>query len=123
MMRMGQFTVKFEIGDLVGRQYVEVEALVDTGASNSVIPASMLRRFGIEVTDRNVFRMADGRTREFDLGIVRVRLDGREKFSEVVFGEDDARALLGAVTLEEYHLGVAPVAKRLVRTEGMLATQ
>ena len=65
--------------------------------------------------------MADGRTREFDMGTVRVRPDGREKFSEVVFGEDDARPLLGAITLEEFHLGVHPVAKRLVRTEGMLA--
>jgi clan AA aspartic protease len=119
---MGQFTVTFEIGDIFGRDYDTVEALVDTGASNSVFPASLLRRLGVEVADRSAFRMADGRLIEFDMGTVRVRLDGREKFSEVVFGDDEMRPLLGAITLEEFHLGVDPVAKRLVRTEGMLAT-
>jgi predicted aspartyl protease len=66
--------------------------------------------------------MADGRMVEFDLGTVRIRLEGRERFSVVVFGEDDMKPLLGAITLEEFHLGVDPVGKRLVRTEGMLAT-
>ena len=120
MGRMGQFNVTFDIGDLFGREYETVEALVDTSASNSVFPASLLRRLGVQVSDHNVFRMADG-SREFDMGTVRVRLDGREKFSEVVFGEEDTRPLLGAITLEEFHLGVDPVAKRLIRTEGMLA--
>jgi clan AA aspartic protease len=119
---MGQFSVTFEIGDLLGREYETVEAPVDTGASNSMFPSSMLRRLGVQVDDRNVLQMADGRTREFDMGTVRVRLDGRERFSEVVFGEDDMRPILGAITLEEFHLAVDPVAKRLVRTEGLLAS-
>ena len=119
---MGQFTVTFEIGDIFGRSYETVEALVDTGASNSVFPASILQRLGVDISDHSMFRMADGRVVAFDMGTVRVRLDGREKFSEVVFGDEDMRPLLGAITLEEFHLGVDPLAKRLVRTEGMLAT-
>src|SRR3954470_7080444 len=122
MTAMGQFNVTLEVGDIYGRDDDTVEALVDTGTSNSVFPASLLHRLGVEVVDRNAFRMADGRLVEFDLGTVRVRLDGRERFSVVVFGEDDMRPLLGAITLEEFHLGVDPVGKRLVRTEGMLAT-
>ena len=106
-----------EVGDIFGRDYDTVEALVDTGASNSVFPGSLLRWLGVEVADRNVFRMAHGRMVEFDLGTVRVRLEGRERFSLVVFGDEDMRPLLGAITLEEFHLGVDRVAKRLVRTE------
>lgn len=122
IVEMGQFNVSFEVGDIYGRDYDTVDALVDTGASNSVLPGSLLRRLGVEVIDRNIFRMADGRMVEFDLGTVRIRLEGRERFSVVVFGEDDMKPLLGAITLEEFHLGVDPVGKRLVRTEGMLAT-
>jgi aspartyl protease family protein len=122
MTLMGQFTVTLDVGDIFGRDYDSVEALVDTGASNSVFPGSLLRRLGVEIIDRNFFRMADGRMVEFDMGTVRVRLDGRERFSVVVFGDEDMRPLLGAITLEEFHLGVDPLAKRLVRTEGMLAT-
>ena len=67
-----------------------------------------------------MFRLADMSTKEYDMGMVRVRLDGREKFSEVIFAEDGMRPLLGAVTLEEFQLAVDPTAKRLFRVEGLL---
>ena len=38
----------------------------------------------------------------------------------VVFGDEDAEPLLGAVTLEEFGLGVDPVRRRLVPVDGYL---
>jgi len=38
----------------------------------------------------------------------------------VVFGEDGGPLLLGAVTLEEFGLGVDPVARKLVPVPGLL---
>ena len=35
---MGTFSVKIEIGPLDGARYAEVEALVDTGATSTMIP-------------------------------------------------------------------------------------
>jgi hypothetical protein len=38
----------------------------------------------------------------------------------VVFGPDDAEPLLGAVTMEEFALGIDPVRRELTRVRGYL---
>ena len=45
---MGTFAVSIEVGDPEGRRYEQFEALVDTGASYTFLPASMLRSLGIK---------------------------------------------------------------------------
>ena len=45
---MGIFRVRIEVGDPQGSRFEDVDALVDTGASHSAAPASLLRRLGIE---------------------------------------------------------------------------
>ena len=47
-----------------------------------------------------------------------VELDGNEGPTYVVFGNQDSPAIIGAVTLEGFLLGVDPVEKRLVPVEG-----
>jgi len=37
---MGTFTVPLQVGDLAGQQFIDVEALVDTGATYTSIPES-----------------------------------------------------------------------------------
>ena len=44
---MGTFVVQIEVGDLRGEKFEGVEALVDTGATTTVIQGSTLRRLGI----------------------------------------------------------------------------
>lgn len=98
-----------------------VSALVDTGASNSIFPASLLRSLGIEPRERRwPFRFADERQRNFDVGHARIRLDGREVYSVVVFGDDGMRPVLGAITLEEFRLAVDPVGRRLIPVPGLM---
>ena len=58
---MGTFRVTVEIGDPSGANYREVSALVDTGASYSQIPDSILRELGVEPDSSRTFRLADGR--------------------------------------------------------------
>ena len=44
---MGTFHVTIELGDPAGSRYREVSALVDTGASYSQMPGSVLRELGV----------------------------------------------------------------------------
>ena len=44
---MGTFTVEIAIGDVDGENYEEMDALVDAGATTTVVPGSTLRRLGI----------------------------------------------------------------------------
>ena len=85
---MGLFTWPFEIGNLNGGSFEQVEGLVDTGATYSAVPTAILRNLGIEPTETQEFELADGRTIERQLGDARVRVEGKEVLTTVIFGEE-----------------------------------
>ena len=116
---MGTFSVEIAIGDVGGENYEKVEALVDTGATTTVVPGSTLRRLGIAPTKRETFEYAGGQRVELDMAEARARVADRETTTWVIFGEDDT-ALLGAYTLEGTFLAVDPYDQRLVPVHGLL---
>src|SRR5713101_5977165 len=58
---MGTFRVAVEIGDAAGERWESVEALVDTGATYTSVPAPLLERLGVTPQARATFVLADGR--------------------------------------------------------------
>ena len=96
-----------------------VEALVDTGATYAMLPDSLLRGLGVSPITRVGFTLADGRRVERDVGEAYLRIGALAFHSPVVFGYDGADALLGAVTLQIFGLGVDPLYERLAPLEGM----
>ena len=117
---MGTFRVEMGIGDPQGLRYEYVEALVDSGSTYNILPASLLRQLGVEVWRSGTFRFADGRSIRRDLGQTWVRIDGQEAIAPTVFGNEDAQPLLGAVTLEIFGLGIDPIGMRLIPVEGLM---
>ena len=113
---MGTFTWPLRITSMDGQQSREIEATVDTGAAYTTLPASLLRELGVEPRGKRRFLLADGRRLEMDYGEARAAINGENVTTLVVFGEDNAPALLGAYTLEGLALAVDPVEQRLVPT-------
>ena len=111
---MGLFTSQITVSDIDRTQWETVDAVVDTGASYSIIPADALHRLGVVPLRKDEYETADGRTIECDIGVAWVNVDGRETTTPVVFGIDDSLALLGAVTLQELNLAVDTKGERLV---------
>ena len=105
---------------MAGQNFVDQEALVDTGSSDTVLPRDLLEGLGITVVDRFAYSLADETIVEYDVGEARVRLDGRERTTQVVFGPVGVTPLLGATTLQLFHLGVDPLQERLVPVTGLL---
>ena len=75
---LGTFSVAVEIGNPSGIEFVQVEALVDTGATYTVLSRDILVNLGIEAMESVSFELADERIDEYDVGEARIRLDGRE---------------------------------------------
>ena len=73
---MGAFRYTMGVGAPDGSQYEEVEALVDTGASYTVLPSPLLHRLGVIPHERAPFRLAYDRIVERDIGQTWVRGDG-----------------------------------------------
>ncbi len=117
---MGTFRVSIEVGDPAGQRYETVEALVDTGATYTTLPAPFLHGLGIVPHARDTFVLADGRRVERDIGRAWIRVDGRTEFTLVVFGEPGTPPLLGAYALEGLRLAADPVARRLTPVPGLL---
>jgi clan AA aspartic protease len=111
---MGAFRVSFEIGTPQGTRFETVGGLVDTGAAYTWMPGELLRRLGVAPNRTLPFGLADGTVIERDIGETRVRLNGRELTTLVVFGDEASVPLLGAYTLEGFALAVDPVNRRLV---------
>ena len=103
-----------------GGEFFEVNALVDTGATCSSLPEDFLARLGVEPTVQRPFILANGQQISYGIAWVRIRLDGREQPTPVIFGERGSEPLLGAVTLEELGLAVDPVNRRLLPAPGYL---
>ena len=113
---MGTFNWPLRISSMDGQQSREIEATVDTGAAYTTLPAPLLRELGVTPMGKRRFLLADGRRIELDYGEARATVDGENVTTLVVFGEDNAPALLGAYTLEGLALAVDPVEQRLVPT-------
>ena len=111
---MGVFNWPVRLGSMDGERSLEIEAMVDTGASYSMVPARLLKDLGVSPIGKVGLVLADGRRVETDLGRCWATINGASEVTLVAFGEDDARALLGAYTLEGLRLTVDPANHTLV---------
>jgi len=78
----------------------DVEFLVDSGATYSVLPKEIWERLGLKPKRKMTFTLADGTTIERSISEAYVVLPQGEAHTPVVLGENGDEALLGVVTLE-----------------------
>ena len=116
---MGTFRVAIEVGDPSGQQWSVVEAVVDTGASYTWIPADVLYHLGVTPQFRREFVTADGRVVTREMAVTMMRWDGTALPTLVVFGDPGSVPLLGAYTLEGFGLAPDPVNRRLIPVRGL----
>ncbi len=112
---MGYFSVQIYLGHpyVSGGDMRPIDAVVDTGASDSVFPASLLEDLHIEPEGIYPCRYANGETDVRSYGEAAIRIGERTKICPVIFGPD-GHFLLGATTLEFFKLAVDPVGQELV---------
>jgi len=120
-LKVGTFSVKarvwnsFKLGNVL-----DVELIVDTGATYAVLPAKMLEELGIEVMRMARLRLADNRVIERPLGEIGIEIEKHKaSATPVVFGEEGVY-LLGAVTMEQLGLAPDPIEKKLKPVEALL---
>ncbi len=116
---MGTFNWPVRLESMDGQRSLDLEALVDTGAAYTMVPAAQLDQLGIVPIDRVRVGLADGREVDCDIGSAMATVDGRTVATLVLFGPDVEPALLGAYTLQGLRLGVDPAQHRLVPATGM----
>jgi len=92
---------------------IEVEALVDTGATRSVVPATVLQELGITAYDTAMAELADGRTQEVGMAEgIRFSILGRNSSDDALVLGDEV--LVGQTLLEKMDLLVDCKQQRLI---------
>ena len=94
-----------------------MNALVDTSAFISSIPARVLRDMGVKPTGRRRVRFGMGKVRDMDYAQIWLRFGGQEIMTFALFNEEWNTPMLGAYTLNGLFRSVEPVDQRLVPIE------
>ena len=113
---MGTFSHPIEVFSADGSRSVTVAALVDTGTTYTCLPGAVLRELGLAPDRKIPARLVDGSVGDDEIGEVRVRLQGIELTTIVVFDAAEMPARLGAYTLTGAALAVDPAGQRLIPT-------
>lgn len=116
---MGTFSVPIDVIAADGSRSVTVDAMVDTGSTYTCLPDALLRDLGVIPRHHIRTELADGSIVEDGVGEARVRVEGIERYTIVVFAGAGAPTLLGAYTLEGALLAVDPVEQKLYPTRAL----
>ena len=93
---------------------VEIEALVDTGATMLVLPGPVVERLGVPVLRYNDVRYANGHSaRVARVGDIRFEVLGRDMTCDALVEPDGHLALIGLIQLEALDLIVDPKSREL----------
>ena len=111
---MDIFNVTIAVANVHGETYEDVDVTVDTARDYTSLPADMLQRLAVPVSGQAISEMADGRQVPSDTGWARVRLEGQEVYTRVIFAQEGEASLLGFVTLGKAALGVDSTNRRLI---------
>ena len=87
--------------------------LVDTGATDSLVPKSHLEAIGLESKGLRVYETADGRKIKVDVTTADIEFMGDFTAGRIIMGDDDTEPLLGVTALESAGIEIDPVNQRL----------
>ena len=118
--KLSSFSVEIGIGDPMREQWTTFDALVDPGAFMTSIPASILRELGIEPVDKRNFQIAEGETRQMEIGYARIRLEGKEGIAQFIFNDDGTSPVIGRLTLDGMLLEFDPDTQTFTPKVGLL---
>ena len=126
---MGAIQVTVAIRNLAEPERVwEGLFLVDTGATDCLVPRQHLESIGLKPTGHRIYELADGRELRMGIAAAQVEFMGELVGGTIVFGEPESEPLLGVTALESVGIEVDPrnqILKRLpaIRLKGVRASQ
>ena len=100
--------------------------LVDTGATDSLVPRPHLEAIGLQPKGRRTYELADGSEIAMDITTGEIEFMGETVGGTILFGADAAEPLLGMTALASVGIEVDPLNQRLkrlpaVRLKGLAA--
>jgi clan AA aspartic protease len=99
-MNMGLTRIPVKLARFDSNATYTANFLVDTGAMDSMAPASELRKIGIEPVGKRLYEFANGDVAEYEHGLAKVSFMDETTWTDIIFGPDNSEPILGVITLE-----------------------
>jgi len=106
-----------------GVRRVEVEALIDTGATYPALPVDLIERLGLTFLREVDGEVAGGTTRLRLYGIVLVQIEDRIAICPIIERPRGTTPIIGVTALEQMGFRVDPVTGKLVKGLPLMLTQ
>ena len=104
---MGHVWIKARICSMDKSKCIDVDALVDTGATLSVLPRRIAEKLGITIIRTDKVKTGAGMI-NIDRGVARIFIENMETIAEVWVSDIIDRVIIGTITLESLGLKVDP---------------
>ena len=89
--------------------------LVDTGATDSLVPRPHLEAIGLKPKGKRVYELADGTDLAVDITTADIEFMGEIVGGTIIMGAEDVEPLLGVTALESVGIEVDPLNQQLKR--------
>jgi clan AA aspartic protease len=99
--------INVKIGSEDGSKIIETKALVDTGATLTVIPREIARELGLRVTGRSRVETGAG-VIEMERSRAYIEIMGKKEIIPVLISDIIDKVLIGVTTLEILELEIDP---------------
>ena len=87
--------------------------LVDTGATDCLVPRPNLEAIGLAPKGRRLYELADGTELRLDITTADIEFMGETTAGAIIYGEPGVEPLLGVTALESVGIEVDPANQRL----------
>ena len=95
------------------KRYRDVEFIVDSGATYTVVPKEVLKEIGIRPRSKRQFLLANGDKYERRMGTAEIEYKNIRGGAPLLFGEKGDFPLLGVTSLEALGLNFDPLHQEL----------
>jgi len=109
---MGHVWVDIKIGNEYASKIIEARALVDTGATLTVVPRSIADRLGLRITGKSKVETGSGII-EIERSRAYIEIMGKSEVIPVLVSDIIDKILIGVTTLEVLELEIDPLTGRL----------
>jgi clan AA aspartic protease len=89
--------------------------LVDTGATDSMVPASKLLELGFKPVGKMDYELANGDKVTYQYSGAIIKFLGDTTFGRIIFGPDNCEPILGVTALESTGIIIDPSNRQLKR--------
>ena len=108
-IQMGLTHLTVRLKGFTSSETYQSQFLVDTGATDSLAPASELKKIGIKVIGKMAYELANGTIAEYEYGLAEISFMNEITAGRVIFGPGDVEPILGVTALESVGIVIDPV--------------